>query len=310
MMGDKYLVYTEELAEAICTRKPIVALESTLIAHGMPYPQNFETAQLLEQIVRSEGAIPATIAILEGKICVGLAESQLHALATQTSIHKASRRDMSFILSQELSAATTVATTMMCAYRAGISFFATGGIGGVHRDVEKSWDISADLQEFTRSPVAVVSAGAKSILDLPKTLEYLETVGVPVVGYTTDEFPAFYSRSSGIPLSMRMESPLQLAEMALTHWELGFSSGILVANPIPEKYTLDQMEIEAAIEVSLKEAASRGIQGKELTPFLLGYIKDLTEGRSLAANIELVKNNARLAAQTAVAYQSFVSSSR
>ena len=303
MSYDKYFVFSEEVKDGLEKNKALVALESTLIAHGMPYPENLRTAQELEQLIRDEGAVPATIALLNGKICIGLTGDQLIELATNPHILKASKRDISYVLSQKKSAATTVAATMYCAHMAGIHFFATGGIGGVHRGVHQTWDVSADLYEFLLSPVTVVSAGAKSILDLPKTLEYLESLGVPVVGYRTWEFPSFYSRKSGLTLSMRLDDPRSLAEMVFTQWDVGFQGGILLANPIPEAYELDSEMMETHIHRSLEKAYDLGIKGKDLTPFLLGSIKEETQGKSLLSNIELVKNNALVAAQVAKAYQ-------
>ena len=281
--------------------RPLVALESTIIAHGMPYPENVHTARELEQIVREEGAEPATIAVIDGRVKIGLEEDQLEFLGKHPEIMKASRRDLGYVLSQGKSAATTVATTMILAHRAGIQVFATGGIGGVHRQAQETFDISADLQELAHTPVAVVSAGAKAILDLGLTLEYLETMGVPVVGYGTDEFPAFYTRSSDRPVPMRLDDPQAVADLLQTHWELPLRSGVLIANPIPVPYSLDPSHIELAITKALGEAESQGISGKGLTPFLLSRIEDFTEGQSLFSNIELVKSNARLAGQVAVA---------
>ena len=302
MSWEKYIEYNEEVKEAISSNRPVVALESTLVAHGMPYPENFQTASQLEQIIRKVGAVPATIAILDGKIRVGLDEKQLYELSTDSNIFKASRRDIGYCLSQKKSAATTVASTMFCANWSGIEFFATGGIGGVHRGVAQTWDISADLHEFFLSTVMVVSAGAKSILDLPKTLEFLESLGIPVVGYQTQEFPAFFSQKSGLSLPLRLNTPQELAEMAFTQWDLGLHQGILVANPIPQEFALDPTTMESQIQHSMKKANELGIRGKELTPFLLDQIKEQTQGLSLKANIELVKNNALLAAQVAIAY--------
>lgn len=295
-----FLTYTHELKAAIANGEPIVALESTIIAHGMPYPQNKETAETLEGIIRETGAIPATIAILHGKVRIGLGPDELEYLASHPEVHKASRRDFGMILSKGESAATTVAATMIGAHMAGIQIFATGGIGGVHRGAAETFDISADLQELARTPVAVVSAGAKSILDLRLTLEYLETMGVPVVGVGTDEFPAFYTDRSGIKAPSRLDTPAEIAQMLHTQWSLGFEQGVLLANPIPSEFAMDPDIIEDVISRALREADTQNITGKDLTPYLLGRIKELTEGNSLFSNIELAKNNARLAAQIAI----------
>ena len=281
--------------------RPLVALESTIIAHGMPYPQNVETARILEAIIREEGAEPATLALIEGRIKVGLDEETLDLLGQSPEVMKASRRDVAFAISQGRSAATTVATTMILAQMAGIRVFATGGIGGVHRGATETFDISADLQELAQTQVAVVSAGAKAILDLGLTLEYLETMGVPVIGYGTDVFPAFYTRTSPFKAPMRLDTPEDIAALLKTHWDLELKSGALIANPIPEEYSMAPGAIEETIQQAIAEADSKGIGGKELTPFLLKRIKELTEGQSLFSNIELVKNNARLAARVAVA---------
>lgn len=295
--------YNPEVATAKAKGQPIVALESTIIAHGMPYPQNLETAKEVEDIVREHGAIPATIAVMDGQICVGLDDSQLHRLATEEGVAKASRRDLPGLLAKRQIAATTVAATMIGAAMAGIRIFATGGIGGVHRGAEKTFDISADLPELAQTPVAVVSAGAKAILDLSLTLEWLETHGVPVIGVGTDELPAFYSRESGIPVPQRLDTPESIAALLKAQDKLGFSSGSLIANPIPEAWTLAASTMNEMIEKAISEADSQGVSGKALTPFLLKRIAELSAGKSLASNIELVKNNATLAARIAVAYQ-------
>lgn len=266
----------------------------------MPYPQNIETAKALEKIIRENGAVPATIAIIGGKIKIGLNEEELEFMASSKEILKASRRDLPVVLAKGLNAATTVSATMICANLAGIKVFVTGGIGGVHRGVEETFDISADLQELANTPVAVVCAGAKAILDLPRTLEYLETFGVPVIGFKTEEFPAFYTRESGLKVDYRAEDEMEVARIIKTKWDLGLKGGVLVANPIPEEYALDRVYIEKAIEEAIIEAKEREIKGKALTPFLLERIKDLTEGKSLMANIELVKNNARIGAKIAI----------
>lgn len=297
---NRFINLSEEVKSALEERRPVVALESTIISHGMPYPQNIETARALEEIVRENGAVPATIAIIGGKIKIGLNEEELEFMGTSKEILKASRRDLPVVIAKGLNAATTVSATMICANLAGIKVFVTGGIGGVHRGAEETFDISADLQELANTDVAVVCAGAKAILDLPRTLEYLETFGVPVIGFRTEEFPAFYTRESGLKVDYRVEDEVEAAKVIKTKWDLGLKGGILIANPIPEEYALDRAYIEKAIEEAIFEADRRGIRGKALTPFLLEKIKDLTEGKSLKANIELVKNNARVGAKIAV----------
>ncbi|NUN99281.1 MAG: pseudouridine-5'-phosphate glycosidase [Saprospiraceae bacterium] len=303
MSIQKYLQLSPSVREALAAQQPVVALESTIIAHGMPYPQNLETALRMENAVRESGAIPATIAILGGKIRVGLDAADLEYLAkTGHQIPKASRRDLPFLLSQGANGATTVASTMIGADLAGIQIFATGGIGGVHRGAAQSMDISADLQELARTSVAVVCAGAKSILDIGLTLEYLETQGVPVLGYQTNEFPAFYTRNSGFGVDYRVDTPEILAEMLEAKWVTGLQGGVVIANPIPEQVAADGLAIEHATTLALQEADEQGIRGKAITPFLLARIAALTGGKSLGANIELALNNARLAAQLAVCY--------
>jgi pseudouridine-5'-phosphate glycosidase len=297
----KYLVLSDEVKNAIEANIPVVALESTIISHGMPYPENIQTAREVEQIIAENGAMPATIAIINGEICVGLTEEQLEFMATAKDIVKASRRDLPVILMKKLHASTTVAATMICANLAGIKVFVTGGIGGVHRDAERSFDISADLQELAKTDVAVVSAGAKAILDLKLTMEYLETLGVPVLGYQTEEFPAFYTRKSGITVNYRVETPEEIATIIHTKWDLGLHGGIIIGNPIPEEYSMDPKEMNKAIGTALKEVDELGIEGKEVTPFLLDKIKELTVGESLKANIALIQNNALLGAKIAVA---------
>jgi pseudouridine-5'-phosphate glycosidase len=292
-----FLSIHEEVAEALNSGKPVVALESTIIAHGMPYPQNVETALKVENVIRENGAIPATIACINGKIQVGLSSSQLEELATSKNVLKLSRRDLPIAISQKRIGATTVAATMIGAEMAGIRVFATGGIGGVHRGVEMTGDISADLQELGMTSVAVVSAGAKAILDIPRTLEYLETMGVPVLGFQSDFFGAFYSRSSGIPVEMRMDTPKEIADFLNAKWNLGLKGGVLISNPIPEEYEIPFSEIEPHILDAVGEAKAFDINGKRLTPFLLGKIKEITAGRSLETNIQLVLNNAKVAAQ-------------
>jgi pseudouridine-5'-phosphate glycosidase len=279
---------------------PVVALESTIITHGMPFPQNAETALRVEQTVRDGGAIPATIALLDGAIRVGLSPGEIERLGqTGQQARKVSRRDIALALAKKQAGATTVAATMLIAHMAGIRVFATGGIGGVHRDAQQSFDISADLRELAQTPVAVVCAGAKSILDLPLTLEYLETAGVPVVGFQTDEFPAFFSRHSGLPVDGRADSPSELAEVLARHWTLPQASGIVVANPIPKEMELAYAQMEEKISAALDAAQREGIKGKALTPYLLAYLEKATAGASLKANIGLVLNNAKLAAELA-----------
>lgn len=297
------LSMTEEVRRALAARRPVVALESTIIAHGMPYPQNVETARQVEQIVREAAAVPATIAIIGGVLKVGLSGGELDRFGREgRSIAKVSVRDLPFVVARGLDGATTVASTMRIAAMAGIRVFATGGIGGVHRGAEVTFDISADMTEFAESSVAVVTAGAKAILDLGLTLETLETLGVPVIGLGTDEFPAFYSRRSGHGVPMRCDSAGEIAGVMRAKWELGLKGGIVVANPIPADAEIPAAEIAPVIEAALRKAAAKGIRGKETTPFLLAEIAGVTEGRSLAANIALVRNNARVAAAIAVAF--------
>jgi pseudouridylate synthase len=299
-MLENYMEISKEVKAAIEGKKPVVALESTIISHGMPYPKNVETALEVEEIIRSMGAIPATIAILNGKIKVGLSHDEIEYLGKAKDVYKVSRRDLPFIIAKGLNGATTVASTMIISKLAGIKVFVTGGIGGVHRGAEKSFDISADLQELAHTDVAVVCAGAKSILDLGLTLEYLETFGVPVVGYKTDEFPAFFTRKSGYGVDYRVDSEEELAKAIKTKWDLGLNGGIVVANPIPEEYEMDKSAIDKAIEEVLKEAEEKGIKGKKVTPFLLSRVKDKTGGDSLKSNIELVYNNAKVGANLAI----------
>lgn len=299
-MMSAYLDLSPEVQSALDEGKPIVALESTIISHGMPYPKNFETAQLVEARVRQEGAVPATIAILHGRLKAGLSPHEIEWLAKEgTRVTKASRRDIPYLVANGLSGATTVASTMIIAHLAGIRIFATGGIGGVHRQAQHTMDISADLQELANTSVAVVCAGAKSILDLGLTLEYLETFGVPVIGYQTSEFPAFYTRKSGLNVDYRVDTPEEMAKLLQVKWELGLQGGVLIANPIPESEQLDPDLTEKAIRDALQEADQLGIKGKAITPFLLAKIEQLTGGASLASNIELVLNNAALAAKIA-----------
>ena len=297
---NKYLDIAPEVAEALAKGKPVVALESTIISHGMPYPQNVETALAVEKIIRENGAVPATIAVLGGRLKAGLSAEEIDYLGrTGLAVTKASRRDLPVLVALGKDGATTVTTTMMIAHMAGISVFATGGIGGVHRGAETTMDISADLEELAQTPVMVVCAGAKSILDLGLTLEYLETKGVPVIGYGTSELPAFYTRSSGFGVDYRMDTPAEIAAAFMAQREMGLKAGMLVTNPIPEEYAMDAATINGAIDAAVAEAEEKGIHGKETTPFLLAKIKDITGGDSLDSNIQLVFNNARLAAKVA-----------
>ena len=298
-----YLDVNPAVAQALAEGKPVVALESTIISHGMPYPQNVETALKVEEIIRQNGAVPATIAILGGRLKAGLSPAEIEYLGKQgQKVTKASRRDLSVLVAQGADGATTVATTMMIAHMAGIKLFATGGIGGVHRGAETTMDISADLEELGQTDVMVVCAGAKAILDLKLTLEYLETKGVPVLGYQTQELPAFYTRTSGLKVDYQVDSPEMLAKILKTQHDLGLHGGILVTNPIPEQYSMDADAINAVIDQAIAKAQEKGIHGKETTPFLLAKVKEITGGDSLEANIQLVFNNAKLAAQTAAAY--------
>ena len=301
---NKYLDVAPEVAEALAAGKPVVALESTIISHGMPYPKNVETALAVEKIIRENGAVPATIAIIGGRLKAGLSAGEIEYFGKKgMAITKASRRDLPVLIARGEDGATTVTTTMMIAHMAGISVFATGGIGGVHRGAETTMDISADLEELGQTPVMVVCAGAKAILDLGLTLEYLETKGVPVIGYGTDELPAFYTRRSGFGVDYRLDTPAELAAAFHAQREMGLKGGMLVTNPIPEEYSMDHDAIMAAIDQAIAESREQGIHGKETTPFLLARVKDLTGGNSLESNIQLVYNNARLAAKTACALQ-------
>lgn len=290
-----------EVATALAENYPVVALESTIISHGMPYPQNVKTALDVEAEVRAAGAIPATIGIIGGRLKVGLTPEEIEAFGKSTGIAKVSRRDLATVVAKGMDGATTVATTMMIAQMAGIQVFATGGIGGVHRGAAESFDISADLQELGKTSVAVVCAGAKSILDIGLTLEYLETMGVPVLGYKTEDFPAFFTRTSGYKVDTKLDSAEALAEIIHTKWALGLAGGIVIANPIPEANAMNEDVINDAIDEALEEASALHIRGKDATPFLLGKIKSLTEGQSLDSNIALVLNNARVAAEIAIA---------
>lgn len=297
---NRYLDIAPEVSAALNAGRPVVALESTIISHGMPYPKNVETALLVEQTIRDNGAVPATIAIIGGRLKAGLSRDEIEHLGKSgRAVAKASRRDLPAIVARGIDGATTVTTTMIIAHMAGIKIFATGGIGGVHRGAEVTMDISADLEELAQTPVMVVCAGAKSILDLGLTLEYLETKGVPVIGYGTDELPAFYTRKSGFGVDYRVDSPEELAAMFRAQRELGFKGGMLVTNPIPEEYSMEKPVIDAAIENALSECKALGIKGKDTTPFLLAKVAELTGGDSLESNIKLVLNNARVAALTA-----------
>ena len=299
---NKYLDISPEVKAALEAGKPVVALESTIISHGMPYPKNVETALLVEQTLRDNGAVPATIAIIGGRLKAGLSKEEIEYLGkTGRGVAKASRRDLPALVARGADGATTVTTTMIIAHMAGIQVFATGGIGGVHRGAETTMDISADLEELAQTPVMVVCAGAKSILDLGLTLEYLETKGVPVIGYGTEELPAFYTRKSGFGVDYRVDSPEELAAMFAAQRDLGYKGGMLVTNPIPEEYAMPKDVIDAAIEQALRECKEQGVHGKETTPFLLARVVELTGGDSLESNIQLVLNNARVAARTAAA---------
>lgn len=298
---NKYLDISPEVKDALEAGKPVVALESTIISHGMPYPRNVETAFLVEQTVRDNGAVPATIAVIGGRLKAGLSHDEIEHLGKAgRNVAKASRRDLPALVARGIDGATTVTTTMIIAHMAGIKIFATGGIGGVHRGAETTMDISADLEELAQTPVMVVCAGAKSILDLGLTLEYLETKGVPVIGYGTDELPAFYTRKSGFGVDYRVDSPKELADMFRAQRDIGYAGGMLVTNPIPEEYSMDKAIIDKAIGQALRECSEQGIHGKDTTPFLLAKVVELTGGDSLESNIKLVLNNAEIAAKTAV----------
>ncbi len=298
-----YLDIAPEVQEALNAGKPVVALESTIISHGMPYPQNVETARKVEEIVRENGAVPATIAIIGGRLKAGLSPEELEYFGkTGLAIKKASRRDLPFIVAKGIDGATTVASTMIIAAMAGIKTFVTGGIGGVHRGAEETFDISADLQELANTDVAVICAGAKSILDIGLTLEYLETNGVPVVGFGTEEFPAFYTQKSGFGVDYKVDQPEEVAKAMKAKWDMGLKGGIVIGNPIPTEHEMDYDKITNAIETALKEAEEQGIKGKESTPFLLAKVKEITGGDSLNSNIELVFNNARVGTKIAVEF--------
>lgn len=298
----KYMDVNPEVEKALAEGRPVVALESTIISHGMPYPQNKETALQVEEIIRAEGAVPATMAIIQGRLKIGCTPEDIEYLGKKgLAVNKTSRRDLPILVAKKEDGATTVATTMILTAMAGIKVFATGGVGGVHRGAEVTMDVSADLEELAMTPVMVVCAGAKSILDLGLTLEYLETKGVPVIGYQTNELPAFYTSKSGFGVDYRLDSPEELAEAFHVKQELGMKGGMLVTNPIPEEYSMDPDVINTAIEQAVKESVEQGVKGKKITPFLLDRIQKITGGDSLASNIQLVFNNARLAARTAVA---------
>lgn len=292
----------KEIADAIKEGKPVVALESTIISHGMPYPQNVAMAKHCEEIIRENGAVPATIAIIDGKIKVGLSEEELELLATSKNVAKVSRRDMAKVIAKKEMGATTVASTMICAKMAGIKFFVTGGIGGVHRGYEETMDVSADLEELAKTEVNVICAGAKSILDLPRTLEYLETKGVPVVGYGTDYLPQFFTAESEYKLNLRLDTPDEIAEMIKTKEDLGLGGAVLVVNPIPAEDSMDKKYIDGLIDEAIAQANKDGISGKDVTPYLLAKIVEESEGKSLKANIALVYNNAKLGAKIACAH--------
>lgn len=298
----KYLEITEEIKQGLIGKKPIVALESTIISHGMPYPENVESARNSERLIREAGAIPATIAIIGGKIKIGLTNDELDYMGKNKEIKKASRRDMAMLLAKKMDGATTVATTMLCADLVGIKVFATGGIGGVHRFAQETFDISADLIELANTDVAVVCAGAKSILDIGLTLEYLETQGVPIIGYKTDDFPAFYTRESGFGVDYRSDSYAEIAVALKTKWDLGLKGGMVIANPIPIEFEMDKDFISNSIDHVVSEAFEKGIRGKEMTPFILGKLHETTGNKSLFANKELVYSNAKVAANIAIEF--------
>lgn len=300
-MSNELVTIGAEVAEALASGKGVVALESTIITHGMPFPENLETARAVEQVARENGAVPATIAVVDGRLRVGLNDSELESLAQAKDVVKASGRDLAAVMVRQGSAGTTVSATMRIAAMAGITVFATGGVGGVHRGAEATLDISADLTELGRTPVAVVCAGVKSILDIPKTLEFLETQRVPVIAYQSDDFPAFYTRSSGLRADHRLDTPEEIAQAINLHFALDTGTGLLIANPIPEQDALADSFIDASIAKAIEEATARGIGRKELTPFLLARINELSGGKSLKANIALVRNNVRLGALIATA---------
>lgn len=300
---NQFVVLNQEVQEALASNKPVVALESTIISHGMPYPKNVEMANKVEDIIRQNGAVPATIAIMDGQIKVGLTPEDLEILATHKDVAKVSRRDLASILSQKKMGATTVAATMICANLAGIKFFVTGGIGGVHKGYEEFMDVSADLEELSQTDVTVICAGAKSILDLPRTLEYLETKGVPVIGYQTNQLPAFYTRESGYSIPLRMDETEDIAEFVKTKELLQLGGGNLVVNPIPVQHQLEPEYINSLIDQAVEESVQQHVVGKDITPFLLARIVELSEGKSLEANLQLVYHNALVGAQIAANYQ-------
>ena len=303
MKLEKYLTVSEEVKNAIKENKPVVALESTIISHGMPYPKNVETALEVEKVVRENGAIPATIAIINGEIKVGLTKEEIEVIGKAgLSVTKTSRRDLAYVVANKLNGATTVAATMICAEMAGVKVFATGGIGGVHRGAEITMDISADLEELGMTNVTVICAGAKAILDLPRTMEYLETKGVPVIGYKTKYLPAFYTKTSDIKLNLSAETTQEIAQTIFAKDELGLKGGVLVTNPIPDEYSLDEKYIGSIIEDALKSAKEEHVAGKDVTPYLLAKIVAKTEGKSLESNIQLVYNNAKVGSSIAVEY--------
>ena len=301
-MYKKYLDVRNDIKEAIEANKPVVALESTILSHGMPYPENLEFARNVEKIIKEEGAVPATIAIIGGKIKVGLSDEELEIMCKAENVGKVSRRDLPIYISTGKTGATTVTTTMIGAAMAGIKFFATGGLGGVHREAQQTFDISADLQELAHTSVAVICAGAKAILDLNLTMEYLETFGVPVLGLRTDYLPAFYSKSSGLKLDYNCKDEKEVAAIVKAKWEMGLDGGVVIGNPIPDEYAMPNEEINVYIEKALQMCKEKGIKGKDTTPFLLATVKDLTGGDSLKSNLELAYNNARAAAKIAKAY--------
>ena len=304
LISHDYLDISPEVAEALANKRPVVALESTIISHGMPYPQNVQTALDVEQKIRDNGAVPATIAIIKGRMKAGLTREEIELLGKEGhKVAKVSRRDLPFIVAAGKQGATTVASTMIIAEMAGIHVFATGGIGGVHRGAEHTFDISADLQELARTNVAVICAGAKSILDLGLTTEYLETHGVPLIGYQTPTLPAFFCRTSPFSVSIQLDAPAEIARAMATKWQAGLEGGMVIANPIPAQYAVPEDKINAAIERAVRESVEQGVQGKDSTPFLLARVAELTGGDSLTANIQLVFNNAKLAAQIACCYQ-------
>lgn len=300
----QYITLSEEVRTAKEQGKPIVALESTIISHGMPYPQNVETARAVEEIIRENGAVPATIALIDGKIKIGLTHDELEMFGKSTDVAKVSRRDLAYLLATKKMGATTVAATMICAELADIHIFVTGGIGGVHRGAETTMDISADLEELAQTNVAVICAGAKSILDLGLTMEYLETKGVPVIGYQTDVLPAFFTRTSEFALQINAKDTDEIAATLKAKWDLNLKGGAVIANPIPEEHAMEEEFINGIIDAALKEAAENNIAGKDVTPFMLGKVKELTEGKSLEANIALVKHNAVIGSKIAVSFNS------